>query len=69
MMGRRAISGFKKQETEHEKKLARDAAAAVAADKKAKAEASASEEAKAHVVPQPPSLSEVMEAKLALSHK
>ena len=66
---RRAISGFKKQETEHEKKLARDAAVAVAADKKAKAEASASEEAAKHVVPQLPSLSEVFEAKLAQRDK
>ena len=66
MMGRRAISGFKKQETEHEKKLARDAAAAASAAKEAKAAASANDEAAKHVVPQPPSLSEVMEAKLKL---
>ena len=63
---RRAISGFKKQETEHEKKLARDAAKAASAAKEAKAAASANAEAKTHVVPPPPSLGELVEAQLSL---
>ena len=63
---RRAISGFKKQETEHEKKLARDAAAAESAEKKTKAEKAACAEAATHVVPPPTMLSEIFAAKLSM---